>query len=162
MIPPACSGSALVSHASWTYLEYFHSEASSRPPIRWAIHLDWLLSKAVRFQTSSDVCADCPIHTLSFVRSWPSHCESLLRAKEFKYLGVLFPNYCNRIKNEGQVVACNAGVVVNCVGEEGVNPEGLGLHLPVYQCSNPHVWPPAFSRDRKNETLDTSKWNYTV
>lgn len=47
--------------------------------------------------------------------------------------------------------AVNAGVVLDCCGEKGAEPEGKAFDLPVNQCSKPHPWLLASSSDGKNE-----------
>lgn len=44
-------------------------------------------------------------------------------------------------------VNTNAGIVLDCCGKVGAEPEGETLNLPVNLLFNPHLWPQGLVRD---------------
>jgi len=63
-----------------------------------------------------------------------------------------------RAPGDGQtdwcIICSNVGIVLVRCGEEGTEPEGEALDLPVHLHSNPDLWSQALGSDRKN--VDTS------
>jgi len=89
--------------------------------------------------------------------------ELLPPAKELKYLRVLLMSE-GKMEREmdrriGAASGKNAGAVQIRCGEEGAEPEGEALDLPVHLRSNPDLWSRALGSDQNKEITDTSGQN---